>query len=53
MELKDRRITFSPVFNVGFGYMKTYVGELGEYKFKTKIFLMPFLAIKYIEIYVA
>jgi len=53
MELVNKQITFSPVFNVGFGYVTSDVGVKGECKFKSKIYLIPFLAITYTEVYVA
>lgn len=53
MTLTDKQITFSPVFNFGIGYVKSNVGVKGEYKFKSKILMLPFLAITYTEVYVA
>ncbi len=53
MELVNKQITFSPVLNIGFGYVKSDVGVKGECKFKSKIYLIPFLAITYTEVYVA
>ncbi len=53
MKLVDKQITFSPIFNVGFGYVKSNVGVKGECKFKSKIYLIPFIAITYTEVYVA
>ena len=53
MTLTDKQITFSPVFNFGIGYVKSNVGIKGGYKFKSKIFMLPFLAITYTEVYVA
>ena len=51
MELQERQLTFSPVFNIGFGYVKSNVSITGECKFKSDIYLMPFLAITYTEVY--
>ena len=51
MEVKDRQITFSPILNIGFGYVKSNVGITGECKFKSDIYLIPFLAITYTEVY--
>lgn len=53
MRLVDKRITFSLVLNLGFGYVKSNVGVKDQSKFKSKIFMIPFLAITYTEVYVA
>lgn len=53
MELVNRKITFSLVFNIGFGYVKSDLGVKGYCKFKSKIYLVPFLAITYTEVYIA
>ena len=41
--------TISPVFNIGIGFVKSNVGVMGEYKFKSKIYLIPFFAFTYTE----
>jgi hypothetical protein len=44
-----KNLTISPVFNIGFGYVKSNVSITGEYEFKSKIFLIPFFAFTYTE----
>lgn len=44
-----KSLTISPVFNIGFGFMKSNIEVTGEYEFKTKIYLIPFLAFSYTE----
>jgi len=52
MVLKEKHITFSFVLNIGLGFVKSDVGVIGEYKFKSKIFMLPFFAITYTKVFV-
>ncbi len=51
MELTEKRLTFSPVFNIGFGHVKSNVSVKGQCRFESKIYLIPFVAITYTEVY--
>ena len=52
MDLVDKQLTFSLVFNIGIGVVKSNVSIKNKCKFKSKIFMLPFLAITYTECYV-
>ena len=50
MEITVKKsLTISPVFNIGFGYVKSNVSIVGEYEFRSKIYLIPFFAFTYTE----
>jgi hypothetical protein len=51
MKLIDKHLTFSLVFNIGFGFMKSRVGIKNECRFKSKMYILPFLVITYTETY--
>ena len=44
-----KTLTISPVFNIGFGFVKSDVEITGEYEIRSKIFLIPFFAFTYTE----
>jgi len=50
MEITVKKsLTISPIFNIGFGFVKSNVSIVGEYEFKSKIYLIPFFAFTYTE----
>lgn len=50
MEITVKKsLRIKPVINIGFGFVKSNVGIVGKYEFKSKIYLIPFFAFTYTE----